>query len=102
MKPSFEEVKELKAFSVIPVSEEIMSDIKTPIQVLKNLKAISKKHYLLESVTNEKLGRYSFLGYDPILEIKCKDNIVTITENGKAKTFESKAPLDEVRKIISK
>ncbi len=102
MKPSFEEVKELKEFSVIPVSEEIMSDIKTPIQVLKNLKAISKKHYLLESVTNEKLGRYSFLGYDPILEIKCKDNIVTITENGKAKTFESKAPLDEVRKIISK
>ena len=102
MKPSFEEVKELKEFSVIPVSEEIMSDIKTPIQVLKNLKAISKKHYLLESVTNEKLGRYSFLGYDPILEIKCKDNIVTITENGKAKSFESKAPLDEVRKIISK
>ena len=36
MKPSFEEVKELKGFSVIPVSVEIMSDIKTPIQVLKN------------------------------------------------------------------
>ena len=102
MRPSFEEVKELKEFSVIPVSEEIMSDIKTPIQVLKNLKAISKKHYLLESVTNEKLGRYSFLGYDPILEIKCKDNIVTITENGKSKSFESKEPLDEVRKIIRK
>ncbi len=100
MKPSFEEVKELKGFSVIPVSVEIMSDIKTPIQVLKNLKAISKKHYLLESVTNEKLGRYSFLGYDPILEIKCKDNLVTITKDDKIESFESKNPLDEVRKII--
>ena len=100
MKPSLEELKALKGFSVIPVSEEIMADIKTPIQVLKNLKAISKKHYLLESVTNEKMGRYSFLGYDPILEIKCKDNIVTIKENDKEKSFESKEPLNEIRNII--
>ena len=101
MKPNLEELKTLKGYSIIPVSEEIMADIKTPIQVLKNLKAISKKHYLLESVTNEKLGRYSFLGYDPILEIKCKDNIVTIKENDNEKSFESKKPLDEIRKIIN-
>ena len=100
MRPSLEELKSLKGFSVIPVSEEIMADIKTPIQVLKNLKAISKKHYLLESVTNEKMGRYSFLGYDPILEIKCKDNVVTIKDDKGEKTFESEKPLDEVRNII--
>jgi anthranilate synthase component 1 len=58
MRPSLEEIKELKGYNTIPVSIEIMSDIKTPIQVLKNLKAISKKHYLLESVTNEKQSRY--------------------------------------------
>ena len=37
MRPSLEELKQLdlKDYSIIPVSEEIMSDIKTPIQVLK-------------------------------------------------------------------
>lgn len=102
MRPSLEEIKNLKDYNTIPVSEEIMSDIKTPIQVLKNLKAISNKHYLLESVTNEKLGRYSFLGYDPILEIKCKDNMVTIINGCKEEKFESKDPMNEIRKIISK
>ena len=102
MRPSLNEVKEIKDYNIIPISHEIMSDIKTPIQVLKNLKAISKKHYLLESVTNEKLGRYSFLGYDPILEIKAKDNVVTIIENDNETKFESKDPMDEIRKIISK
>ncbi len=100
MRPSLDELKNYENYSIIPISEEIMSDIKTPIQVLRNLKAVSKKHYLLESVTNEKQGRYSFLGFDPILEIKCKDNLVTITEKGKSRSFESKNPLDEVRKII--
>ena len=104
MRPSLEELKqlELKDYSIIPVSEEIMSDIKTPIQVLKNLKALSKKHYLLESVTNEKYGRYSFLGYDPIIEIKCKDNLVTIIKDNKEEKFVSDNPMNEIRKIISK
>ena len=102
MRPSLEEIKELKGYNTIPVSIEIMSDIKTPIQVLKNLKAISKKHYLLESVTNEKQSRYSFLGYDPILEIKCKDNLVTIIKNENEEVFESLDPMNEIRKIISK
>ena len=102
MKPSLDEVKEIKDFNIIPISKEIMSDIKTPIQVLKNLKAISKKHYLLESVTNEKLGRYSFLGYDPVLEIKAKDNLVTIIDGDNEKSFISKDPMSEIRNIISK
>ncbi len=102
MQPTLELCKELKDYSVIPVSIEIMSDIKTPMQVLKNLKAISKKHYLLESVTDGKWSRYSFLGYDPIIEIKCKDNNVTILEDGEEKTFYSNKPMDEIRKIISK
>ena len=100
MRPSIEEIKELKEYSVIPVSEEIFSDMLTPIQVLKNLKAISKKHYLLESVTNETIGRYSFLGFDPILEIKCKDNLVTINKEDTVTEFNSKEPMNEIRKII--
>ncbi len=89
--PSLEEARSLsKGYTVIPVCREIFADIKTPIAVLQNIKSISSQYYLLESVeSGEKWGRYSFLGYDPVLELKCKDgqlevkgtNIKTVTSD---------------------
>ena len=103
MKPTLEEIKNynLEEYNIIPVSQEIYSDIKTPIQVLKNLKAKSKKVFLLESVSQERWARYSFLGFDPVLEIKCKDNNVTIISD-KEEKFYSNDPMNEIRKIIKK
>lgn len=67
-------------YTVIPVSKEIMADIKTPIEVLKILKNVSSHCYMLESVEEQKQwGRYTFLGYDPILEITCTDGVMSIT-----------------------
>ena len=55
--------------------QEIFSDIKTPIQVLKILKKKSNHVYLLESVENqERWGRYTFLGYKPTLCVTCLNN----------------------------
>ncbi len=46
-----------------PVCCELMSDIRTPIEVLRILKNVSTHCFLLESVTEqEKWGRYTFLG----------------------------------------
>lgn len=79
-KPSLSEAKQLsQSYTIIPISCELFSDIKTPIAVLQNLKAISDQYYLLESVDNgEKWGRYSFLGFNPIVELKCKDGALEI------------------------
>ncbi len=78
--PNLEEARLLSdGCTVIPVSREILADIKTPISVLQNIRAISSRYYLLESVENgEKWGRYSFLGFDPILELKCKDGLLEV------------------------
>ncbi len=66
-----------KEFTIIPISKEIFSDIITPIQALKAVKNISSKCYLLESVEGgEKWDRYSFIGFDPITEIICKNGNV--------------------------
>lgn len=60
------------AYKVLPVSCEILSDICTPIEALKILKNVSTHCYMLESVAEkEKWGRYTFLGFDPKLEITC-------------------------------
>ena len=70
-------------YRTAPVSMEILSDVKTPIEVLRILKNVSGHCYLLESVAdNEKWGRYTFLGYDPTMEITCTDGLVKISKNG--------------------
>ena len=70
---SLEEARKVsEGYKVVPISKEIMSDIRTPMQVLRILKGVSSHCYMLESVENqEKWGRYTFLGYDPKLEITC-------------------------------
>lgn len=77
IRPELEEVKAIAAggqYKVLPVSCELLSDLCTPIQALRILKNISTHCYLLESAQqNEKWGRYTFLGYDPKLEITCMD-----------------------------
>lgn len=73
--PSLEEVKALAntgKYDILPVSCEILSDICTPIEALRILKNVSRHCYILESVSgDEKWGRYTFLGFDPKLEITC-------------------------------
>ena len=75
--PTLEEVRELAAdgrYDVVPLSCEILSDFTTPIETMRVLKAGSTHCYMLESAqANERWGRYTFLGYDPKMEITCID-----------------------------
>lgn len=90
--PTLEEVKKIaknKEFKRIPVSYELFSDIATPIEVMRKLKAISKHCYMLESVEDsENWGRYSFLGYNPLLEFTCQDGVVSIKGNVNSDDFD--------------
>ena len=89
--PTLEKAKEIAAenrYKVMPVSCEILADICTPIEAMKILKNVSTHCYMLESAqANEKWGRYTFMGYDPKMEITCIDgelkagNITVHTDN---------------------
>ncbi|MCI5954616.1 MAG: anthranilate synthase component I [Lachnospiraceae bacterium] len=82
VQPSLEECKKLISegqYGVVPVSTEIYADTCTPVEVLRILKKVSSHVYLLESAEADKRwGRYSFLGYDPLLEITCYNGNVKI------------------------
>lgn len=99
---SLEEAKKLsQGFHVVPISKEIMSDIRTPIQVLRILKNVSSHCYMLESVENqEKWGRYTFLGFEPTMEITCTNNKMKI-KNGGETVKETEHPGEEIKKILS-
>jgi len=103
-KPALDEAKQFskKDFGVIPVSMEILSDIKTPIEVLKILKNNDNHCFLLESAAkSENWGRYSFLGFKPRVEITCRDNFMTIKKNGKTEKFECKKPQDVITELLN-
>ena len=66
-------------YRMYPLSAELLSDMRTPIEVLRALQSVSGHVYLLESVSgHENWGRYTFLGYDPKLEITCLDGAMKI------------------------
>ena len=63
--------------------------------------SISDRYYLLESVEGgETWGRYSFLGYDPVMRITCKDRKVTIEDSNGVHTQISEHPLEIPREIL--
>ncbi len=102
--PTLEEAKKLTNYSVIPIKREILSDIKTPIEVLRILKNVSRHCYILESVENqEKWGRYTFLGYDPELEISCLDGELTVknVRTGEVETKHTAHPADYIRELMN-
>lgn len=100
--PSLDRVKAIApGYDIVPVYMEILSDVRTPISVLKALKQVSSHTYLLESADNSNhWGRYSFLGYDPKIEIFCKNHKMTI-KDGTTRTFECSDPAVEIRNILS-
>ncbi len=73
--PSPDEIRPyIGNYKVFPLSAEILSDMRTPIEVLRVLQHVSNHVFLLESVSgHENWGRYTFLGYDPTLEITCSE-----------------------------
>lgn len=101
VRPSLQEVREIAAsgkYNVIPLSCELLSDFTTPIETMRILKNVSTHCYLLESAqANETWGRYSFLGFDPKLEITCIDG--TLTMGGQS--IQTSAPSAVIREVLS-
>ena len=97
--PTLSEIEKIAAtgkYKVLPVSCELLSDICTPIEAMKILKNVSTHCYLLESAQqNEKWGRYTFLGFDPKLEITCVDGEMKVG-NLKFKTGDPSAALRQI------
>ena len=109
MYPTLEKIKEIAQsgeYRRIPVCRELYSDRYTPVEVMRTLRTASRHCYLLESASQTEVwGRYSFLGYEPSMEITCTDGklqIRRIHEDGtEEKTVQQvKHPGDAIREIL--
>lgn len=95
--PSLEEAKTYQGFEKIPISLRIPAT-KSTSALCHILKKVSKNVFVLESCEDSKWGRYSFFGYDPVLELVCKDHHLKVSAGT---TFTSQdSPHKMIRQIL--
>ncbi|MBO5488923.1 MAG: anthranilate synthase component I, partial [Eubacterium sp.] len=102
MQPTMEEVMQYsKDYNIVPIQEEIYADVVTPISLLRKIAATKKNYYLLESIEGgEKWGRYSFLGYDPIMRVTCQEKQVTIQKGEIKECIHTEDAFSVIREIL--
>ncbi len=104
--PEYKQIEEIAAegkYNVLPVSTEILSDFTTPIETMRILKHASKHCYMLESAkADENWGRYTFLGYEPKMEITCIDGKIRITDAEGNVSYETGNPSEYLRKVLER
>lgn len=102
--PSFEEAKQILSngdYRRIPLKTELNADMITPVMAVRRLKKISRHCFMLESAeADKKWGRYTFLGFDPTVEITCQNGVMHI-KSGIDVTEEVSHPGDVIRRIIA-
>ncbi|NLO08065.1 MAG: anthranilate synthase component I [candidate division WS1 bacterium] len=103
----FEFVKKAEEGNLIPVYREFVADTDTPVSAFMKLRQAGggKNAFLLESVAGgENIGRYSYLGIDPLEVVSTTGRTATIGENGSSRTREledGEDPLDLVQGMLA-
>ena len=103
--PTKEEAERLsaKGHGAIPVSRTILADVRTPIEVLNALLRIDSHCYILESIEDrQRWGRYTFLGFDPLLDIVCSEGTVTVSSDEGEEVIPDEHPTDVIRDVLSR
>jgi anthranilate synthase component 1 len=110
MYPTLEEVRRLckeDGFRRVPVMRELYADGFTTIEAMRALRHASNHVFLLESAeADQRWGRYSFLGFDPSMEITCLNGTLTVrtdvgTGKRHVKTCEVEHPGTFLRKVLA-
>jgi len=101
-RPDFDEFCQLAAEAdLVPVYRQLVSDTLTPLTAYCKVQwgACS---FLFESVIGgEKIGRYSFLGSDPFLQLEAYGNEIVVTRDGNQERFDCDDPLDELGRRLA-
>jgi anthranilate synthase component I len=101
IRPTFKEFCQMaKQGNLIPIFQELLMDLETPLSFFKRLER-DRYSFLLESVEgSERWARYSFLGSRPQLIFKSRGKQVEIIENGIKRTFYSEMALDSLKDLM--
>lgn len=103
--PTLEEARQIAGtgdFRSIPITREILSDFTTPIQAMRILRTESSHCFLLESAADSaQWGRYTFLGFDPTLEVTCADGILRLKRRTQTAEAPASHPGGTLRRLLA-
>ncbi|MGY8767901.1 MAG: anthranilate synthase component I [Pirellulales bacterium] len=85
----------------VPVYRILIGDPMTPVSAFHQLDDGGPACLFESVVGGEKVGRYSFLGFNPELNLSATRNVVTVEQDGEKESFTADNPLDELRKRTS-
>jgi anthranilate synthase component I len=87
--------------NLIPIYQEILADLETPVSVLMKLRS-RPYAFLLESMEGgEKWGRYTFLGADPAIVFKVQGEDCLILKNGHPRKIKHQGnPLKILKELL--
>ncbi len=93
-----------KQFKLVPVYRKIITDLDTPLTLFAKITKNKDHLFLFESMEGgEKWGRYSFIGFDPILTFSSKSSTITLKSFDKNLTlplFNDEDPFEAIQSII--
>jgi anthranilate synthase component 1 len=101
-KPDLETFKNLASEAgLVPVYREIVADLDTPLTIFAKVAAYDSHAFLFESLEGgEKWGRYSFIGFDPLLTFSSSRERVEINRGGESEVGFGN-PLQELRNLLA-
>ncbi len=87
----------------VPIARDYPGDVTTTTCALRALRAASRHCFLLESADPDKrAGRYSFIGFDPALEVTCQEGSLRIRDDaGNEQVRQVDHPADAIRRILA-
>ena len=86
---------------LVPVYREIVADLDTPLTIFAKVASMDSHAFLFESLEGgEKWGRYSFIGFDPLMTFTSFQEQMEITSNGETEKRTGN-PLDELQKLLA-
>ncbi len=89
--------------NVVPVRFSFVDDCETPVSAFLKLRdAFPGPSFLLESAEQGRLGRYSFLGFRPRLELRWADGELTETRDGEVVKSPVADPYGAVAEILGR
>lgn len=76
--PTYDEfATQARDFTVVPVWREVFGDVDTPVGVFDKLGAAEGSVLLESADSEERWGRFSFVGLDPLGVLKAQDGVAT-------------------------
>lgn len=86
-------------YRLIPIYSEVANDVETPVTTFAKITE-GPGRFLLESVERgEQIGRYSFIGWNPLLTFKASGAELTIIDPNGSRRIEGE-PLSEIKKQL--